>query len=82
MTEAPNKDAISLKGSRKRLAVAVGVLIMMAGCASRGGNQAFDVSPYPVTSDSSRIADANRTILTTGTLGLVGAAGAENVSDE
>lgn len=62
--------------------MAIGALVVMAGCASRGGNQAYDVSSLPVTNDSSRVAEANRTILTTGMVGLGGSVGPDGVSDE
>jgi polysaccharide export outer membrane protein len=53
----------------------------MAGCAS-GGGQDFDMGPLPVTADSARIANANRTILTTGSVGLGGAVSPVGVPDE
>lgn len=56
-------------------------LLLMSGCAS-GGSQNVDVGPLPVTSDSTRIADANRTILTTGAVGLGGAVSAAGVPDQ
>ena len=56
-------------------------LLLMAGCAS-GGRQDVDVGPLPVTSDSTRIADANRMILTTGVVGLGGAVSTGGPADE
>jgi protein involved in polysaccharide export with SLBB domain len=77
---ARRKRAPSSNGARRRQLMAGSLaLLLMAGCAS-GGPQDLDVGPLPVTSDSTRIAEANRTILTTGAVGVGGTAGA--VPDE
>jgi UDP-glucuronate 4-epimerase len=68
---------------RQQIMAGALALLFVAGCAS-GGGQDFDMGgPLPVvTTDSTRIADANRTILTTGSVGLGGVVSPGGVPDE